>query len=217
MCGRYALSSPPEVVAAVFGLASVPSLQRRHNIAPTEEAPVIRADPSGVRRLDQLRWGLIPFWTEEPPAGPPLINARSETAGEARPFREAFRRRRCLVPVSGFYEWQPTGGKKKQPFVIRRIDGQPFALAGLWERWRDKDGEVVESFTILTREPDELVKPIHDRMPAIVPAEHYGTWLDSSIQDVDRLQAMIAPGPIPDMEAAPTPSPERLEGPPGLF
>jgi putative SOS response-associated peptidase YedK len=217
MCGRYALTSPPEVVAAVFGLAEVPRLEPRRNVAPTEDAPVIRADASGVRRLDELRWGLVPFWAEGPPEGRPVINARCESAAEAPMFRAAYRHRRCLVPITGFYEWQPTGGRRKQAYLIRRKDGTPFALAGLWERWRPKGGEPVESFTILTRDANDLVRPIHDRMPVIVAPEQYGLWLDPAVEDPERISTAIPPAPESAMEAIPVPSPDRPAEDRGLF
>ena len=145
MCGRFTLSQPESLIAAVFQLAEVPQLEPRYNIAPTQLVPtVLRTPEQSDRRFQLLRWGLIPSWAKEPAIGARLINARAETVTEKPSFRAAFRHRRCLVVADGFYEWQRQEGKK-QPFYFRLQDGQPFAFAGLWERWQAPDGETIES------------------------------------------------------------------------
>jgi putative SOS response-associated peptidase YedK len=203
MCGRYALMSDPELLVELFALASVPPLKRRYNIAPTQQAPVVRAPGKGEsgdegrRRLDFLHWGLIPSWAKDPSIGARMINARSETAGEKPAFRSALRCRRCLVPADAFYEWQKRAGGK-QPYCIRMRDGRPFAFAGLWERWtpRNEAGEEiepVESFTILTTTPNAMMKRLHDRMPVIIPREAYDLWLDERVQDTAKLATLLVP------------------------
>ena len=163
-----------------------------YNIAPTDTAPVVRAGPSPQHpRADLMRWGLVPYWAKDLKIGARMINARSEEAATKPAFREAFRRRRCLVPASGFFEW--TGGKgNKQPHVIRRPGGEPFTLAGLWESWNSPGGDTVETFTILTCDPNDAVTPLHDRMPVILPAEHRTAWLSRETPAPD-LHAMLEP------------------------
>jgi putative SOS response-associated peptidase YedK len=204
MCGRYALMSDPELLVELFALASLPRLKPRYNIAPTQQAPIIRAAPGRGdggdecrRRLDFLHWGLIPSWAKDPTIGARMINARSETAGEKPAFRSALRRRRCLIPADAFYEWQKRAGGK-QPYCIRMRDGRPFAFAGLWERWRPPEGEgeeiePIESFTILTTTANALMKSIHDRMPVIIPREAYELWLDEEVEDPAELAKLLAP------------------------
>ena len=200
MCGRYSLSAPGDVIAEIFALARVPDLRPRWNVAPTQEAPVVRVDDTGTRRLDLLRWGLVPFWAKDPSIGNRMINARSETAHEKASFKHPLRKRRCLVPVDGFYEWRRTPDGKV-PTRIQRRDGRPFALAGLWERWTRGPGEPLETFTILTTSPNALLRPIHDRMPVVLDAADWELWLDPSQQDVERLAALLGPCPDADLEA----------------
>ncbi|MDY7108582.1 MAG: SOS response-associated peptidase [Planctomycetota bacterium] len=206
MCGRYALMSDPELLVELFALASLPVLKPRYNIAPTQQAPIVRAPGAsgkgqggdeGRRRLDFLHWGLIPSWAKDPSMGARMINARSETAAEKPAFRSAMRRRRCLVPADAFYEWQKRAGGK-QPYCIRMRDGSPFAFAGLWERWEPPEGEgeetePVESFTILTTTPNAVMKKLHDRMPVIIPREAYDLWLDETVQDPAKLEKLLSP------------------------
>ncbi len=205
VCGRYSLSVPTDVLAKVFRLASMPALKPRFNIAPTQQAPVVRISQEGERRLDLLKWGLIPAWADDPSIGNRLINARAESAAEKPAFRTAFRCRRCLIPADGFYEWLKSG-KAKQPFLIRLRQGQPFAFAGLWECWRDKDGQHVESFTILTTQPNSVAGKIHNRMPAIVDPAHYEAWLDPKQQDPEALRSMLKPYHAEQMESFPVSS-----------
>ncbi len=179
MCGRYSLTTPVEAVGRLFQVAERPNLEPRYNIAPSQDAPVVRAGEAGGRRLGMLRWGLIPSWAKEARVGYRMINARAETVAQKPAFRGAFRQRRCLVPADGFYEWRKLG-KAKQPYRITLADGGPFAFAGLWERWRASDGQAVESFTIITTEANPLLRPIHDRMPVILDAADYDAWLDTA-------------------------------------
>jgi putative SOS response-associated peptidase YedK len=203
MCGRYTLSSPTDLLADLLELDSVPELAPRYNIAPTQEAAVVRVTgETGARSLDLLRWGLIPFWAKDPGIGNRMINARAETVAEKPSYRASFKRKRCLVPADGFYEWQATGGRK-QPFYFRFEGGGPFALAGLWDRWEKGEGEPVETFTILTTEPNEVVAPVHKRMPVILDREGMAIWLDPAIEDAERLTPLLGPFPTSGMEAYP--------------
>lgn len=189
MCGRYSFTSPIEAVRQVFELPALPAtnLQPRYNIAPTQNAPVVRLNADGERELVILRWGLIPSWAKEEKIGYRTINARAETVTSKPSFRAAFRQRRCLVPATGFYEWQVQGkGKPKQPYNIAMADGGPFGMAGLWERWEGPDGPV-ETYTIVVGEPNDLVRPIHNRMPIIIASEDHDSWLSASTDDASAL------------------------------
>jgi putative SOS response-associated peptidase YedK len=195
MCGRYTLTEiTPDLLAEVFGVQETPQLSPRFNIAPTQNVPVVRVLEAGEpRRMDLLRWGLIPVWAKDRAIGNRLINARSETAAEKPAFRTSFKRKRCLVVTDGFYEWQKTPSGK-QPFWIHREDSRPFAFAGLWSWWKDPETEEpVETFTILTTTPHPKVAPVHNRMPAIVAPEAYGLWLDPEEDQADHLQALLGP------------------------
>lgn len=197
MCGRFTLTSLPKVVAQLFDLPAVPELDPRYNIAPTQGVAVVRAGSDG-RRLDLLRWGLIPSWVKDVKQAPTLVNARVDTLQEKPSFRGAFRSRRCLIPADGFYEWKTIGGKK-QPMYFTMNDGAPFALAGLWERWEGPDGTVIESCTTLTTEPNAVVSPIHDRMPVILPPEAYALWLDPRVTEPQRLVPLLGSYPAEAM------------------
>lgn len=202
MCARFSLVAPPEVVAEIFDLEDVLDFPPRYNVAPTQAVPVVRADPERGRRLDLLRWGLVPWWARDLKIGARMINARSETAAEKPAFRDAVRMRRCIVPVDGFYEWQKLASGK-QPMRIRRRDRRPFAFAGLWERWRKGDAEPVESFTVLTTEPNDLLRPIHDRMPVILAPEDFDRWLDPALRSPDAVSGLLAPCEDDELEAYP--------------
>jgi putative SOS response-associated peptidase YedK len=204
MCGRYTLTSPGEVVAEIFELIDVPEVLPRYNLAPTQEAAVVRVvAPGAPRTLDLLRWGLIPTWAQDPTIGNRMINARAESAAEKPAYRDSFRRRRCLVPANGFYEWK-RHGKLKQPHLIRRRDRLPFAFAGLWSSWRDAENPaVVETFTILTTAPNDLLRGIHDRMPVILGPGAYAAWLDPANRDSASLQALLVPASAEGWEAVP--------------
>jgi putative SOS response-associated peptidase YedK len=190
MCGRYTLAQAVDRLAEAFDLDEVPSMPSRYNIAPTQPVPVVRSGGQ-AQRLDLLHWGLVPSWSKDPAIGSRLINARAETLTEKPSFRAAFRRRRCLIPADGFYEWQRLE-RKKQPYYFCRDDHQPFAFAGLWEHWESADGEL-DSCTIVTTAANDLLKSIHDRMPVILQPEDYEQWLDPQIQETDRLQHLLYP------------------------
>jgi len=190
MCGRFALFALGQEVAEQFGVLIDHDLEPRYNIAPTQPVAAVRlAANSGEREFTYVHWGLIPSWAKDPKIGSRMINARSETAAEKPSFRAAFKRRRCLIPASGFYEWQKLSDRK-QPTFIHGADGRLLGLAGLWEVWHSSDGSVVESCTILTTQPNELMAPIHNRMPVIIAPEDYSMWLDPDPQPQDALHLM---------------------------
>jgi putative SOS response-associated peptidase YedK len=199
MCGRYMLTMPVEALRQLFLFEERPNLMPRYNIAPTQDVPIVRLTRDGAgRELIMARWGLVPFWADDLKIGNRLINARRESVHTMRPFREAFSRRRCLVPADGFFEWRKEG-KLRQPLLIRRKDQAPFAFAGLWERWKDRsDGTVVRSCTIITCPSNELVAPIHDRMPVILAPEDHARWLDPAATDP---RSLLAPCPAARLES----------------
>jgi putative SOS response-associated peptidase YedK len=200
MCGRYSLTTPVEALRRLFRFEQLPNLAPRYNIAPTQLAPVVRASATG-REIVNLRWGLVPAWAKEI-AGPPLINARAESVAEKPSFRNAFAKRRCLVPTDGFYEWEEVRKGVKQPWRIVRRDGEPYAFAGLWESWRAPDGTNLESFTILTTAASSELAPLHDRMPVILATNDHGRWLDEAAPR-DELQALLKPFPSNQLRAYP--------------
>ena len=195
MCGRYSLTSPAEAMVALFVAGPLAGFQPRYNVAPSQAMPVVRHAEAGGREWAWLRWGLIPSWAKDPAIGNRMINARSESVADKPAFRAAFRRRRCLVPADGFYEWQQQGGVK-QPWRITLAEGGPFAFAGLWERWSPGAGEAVETYTILTTAANRSLAPIHPRMPVILAPEHYAVWLgDGQVADPRLLEPLLAPYP----------------------
>ena len=203
MCGRFTLRTPPQALASLFDLPEAPPLEPRYNIAPSQPVLAVRRHPrTGQREFTFLNWGLIPSWAKDVKIGYRLINARSETVADKPAFRAAYRRRRCIVPADGFYEWQKRAGHK-QPYFIHRKDDQPFGMAGLWERWEGPDGSVIESCTLLTTEPNELLRPLHNRMPVILSPEEYETWLDVQNASPLVLQALLRPCPASLLEALP--------------
>ncbi|MFO1057549.1 MAG: SOS response-associated peptidase [Dongiaceae bacterium] len=214
MCGRYSITTTFEAVRKLFGLRSgVPNWWvPRYNVAPTQLAPVVRLR-DGERELVQLRWGLIPFWAKDEKIGYQTINAKCETIATKPAFREAFRRRHCLVATDGFYEWLKPASGPKQPFRIVRRDRAPFALAGLWERWRPAAGaEAVETFTVITCAPNDVCAALHDRMPVIVDPADYAEWLAAA----PGAEALLRPCPADALEAYPVPAAVgnvRNEGP----
>ncbi|MEX2317368.1 MAG: SOS response-associated peptidase [Pirellulales bacterium] len=212
MCGRFTLRTPASVLIAHFDLEvraeqQLELFKPRYNIAPTQEIVVVRADPTDRRRtVTTLRWGLVPSWSKEPLGGPPQINARAETLADKPTFRTAFRRRRCLIPADGFYEWQQaaSGGRgKKQPFYIHRPDNAPFAFAGLWEAWTARSGPAlpgdavaplsIESCTIVTTAANERLRELHERMPVVLAPADYGLWLDPHVEEPASLAHLLAP------------------------
>lgn len=205
MCGRFTLTTSAEVVAEFFELADLPELTPRYNIAPSQPAPIVLLDRDrGVRRLAHLKWGLVPFWAKDPGIGYKMINARAETAATRPAYRAAFRHRRCLVVADGFYEWQKQeGSKRKQPYYIRMDNVGLFALAGLWEHWDSPDGSELDTCTILTTDPNKLMKPLHDRMPVILRPEDYAIWLDPAAKPTDALRSLLRPYPADRMNAYP--------------
>ena len=194
MCGRYALHAHPQVVALQFGLAAPPELKARYNIAPASQVLVVRAGESAAQAA-LVRWGLVPRWARDPAIGAKLNNARAESVTEKPSFREAFRKRRCLIPASGFYEWKAEAGGK-QPYYIHPAQGELFALAGLWESWRGPHG-VLETCAVITTAANAAMRPIHDRMPVIVAPRDYARWLDGAPgNDVPELLRPSDPGEI---------------------
>jgi len=204
MCGRFTLRTNSVSLAEQFGCELPFDLPPRYNIAPTQPVATVRIGPEEARRHWQMvRWGLIPSWAKEASIGSRMINARAETVADKPAFRAALRRRRCLVPADGYYEWQKTG-KSKQPYYIRLRDNLPFAMAGLWERWINPEtGEPVETCTIITTDANELTRPIHDRMPVILNVADYDLWLDPQLQNPDPLCRLLRPFDIQAMRADP--------------
>ncbi len=184
-----------------FGVYGVSDLVPRYNISPTQAVPVVVELPGGNREMRLMRWGLIPGWARDISIGDRLFNARAETLAEKPSFRTAFKRRRCLLPASGFYEWQGERGAK-QPFFVHLRDEEAFALAGLWEYWEGPEG-ALETCTVITTEPNELIAPMHNRMPVILPRNAYDIWLDLGNQRPGSLQPLLAPYRADAMEAFP--------------
>jgi putative SOS response-associated peptidase YedK len=203
MCGRFSVSLPPDEVGRYFKVTGpLPNFPPRYNMAPTQLAPVVRFNPeTKARSLDLLRWGLIPSWAKDPKIGNQCINARVETMATKPAFKQAFAKgRRCIVPANGFFEWKKTGGAK-QPMFITLKSGEPMAMAGLWENWKDPEGNWLRTFTIVTGEPNELVAPIHNRMPVILRPENFALWLGEEPADPPALQAACEPFPADLMRA----------------
>lgn len=201
MCGRYSLHSNPEVIALYFKLGLLPELKPRYNITPASEVLVVRQDREHGRTAGLFRWGLIPGWAKDPAIGNKLANARAETVAEKPSFRSAFKRGRCLIPASGFYEWKAVAGRK-QPYYVHPAGAELFAFAGLTERWNGPDGPV-HSCAIITTEANELMRGIHDRMPVILEPGDHDAWLDPANQATDRLKTLLRPCPAEMMAAHP--------------
>ena len=201
MCGRFAQKSDPKRIAKQFGVSEVPAAEARYNVAPTQDLLCVREGGDG-REMTFFKWGLVPSWAKDPSMGSRLINARSETVTEKPAFREAFKRRRCIVPADGFYEWQRQGGRR-QPYFFRMRDEAPFGFAGLWDRWEGEDGRVLNSCTILTTEANEAVRPVHDRMPVILPPADYDLWLEQDVRKRDLLAELLRPYPASEMTSHP--------------
>ncbi|MEW5421514.1 SOS response-associated peptidase [Amorphus sp. 3PC139-8] len=201
MCGRYTLVARPEEVQALFDALEAHQAPPRYNIAPSQPILIVREDQPGVRRLVLVRWGLIPGWAKDPSKLANLINARSETAIDKPSFRTAMRHKRCLIPASGFYEWQKRKGTRSQPYLIRPSEGDLVAFAGIWEDWTDPDGGVIETAAILTTAANATLSPIHDRMPAVVQPEDFALWLDTRSVDAKTATSILRPAPEDTFEA----------------
>lgn len=202
MCGRFTLGHSAEDIASAFRLTETPDWKPRYNLAPTQTIPaIVEAPETHARAFKPLRWGLIPSWSKDSAIGTKLINARAETVCEKPSFRDAFKRRRCLIIADGFYEWKKQSGKK-QPFHFRLASGELFAFAGLWERWHSPDGDTIETGTIITTIANDLTATVHDRMPVILQPEQYDRWLDST-PDLEALQSLLNPYPTEAMTTYP--------------
>jgi putative SOS response-associated peptidase YedK len=199
MCGRFVITSAPEAIRRLLAYEEHPNFPPRYNVAPTQPVPIVRLE-EGRRHFALVRWGLIPSWVKDPRKFALLINARVEGIAEKPAFRAAMNRRRCLVPTDGFYEWQ-RAGKAKRPYFIRARDRRPMAFAGLWESWTDPDGGVVESMAIVTCPANALLAPIHDRMPVILPEQHFELWLATEKVKAKDAEGLLAPAPEDLLEA----------------
>jgi putative SOS response-associated peptidase YedK len=210
MCGRFVSSSPPDELAKYFDVATVGEtvLDPSFNVAPSNDVYVV-VETGGVRRLETFHWGLVPFWAKDSKTGFKMINARADGLADKNAYKRAFKKRRCLIPADGFYEWQKVPGRKnKQPMYIHRADGEPIAFAGLWELWRppehkDDDEMIVRSCTIITGEPNEKLRPIHDRMPVMLPPSAWAEWLDPTNDDIETLGKLLVPAPARLLEVHP--------------
>jgi putative SOS response-associated peptidase YedK len=201
MCGRFAQRTDPKRLAKWFGVEEVPELEPRYNIAPTQEITAVRETEDG-REMVFYKWGLIPSWAKDTSMGARLINARSETVREKPAFRQSFKQRRCIIPADGFYEWQRTEGRK-QPFFFQMRDESPFGFAGLWEQWKGEEGQVINSCTILTTAANEVLKPVHDRMPVILHPDDYSLWLDHDTRKLEMVEDLLRPYPAEEMASYP--------------
>jgi putative SOS response-associated peptidase YedK len=193
MCGRYLLTSPPEAVQRLFGYREQPNFPARFNIAPTQPIAIVRLH-EGERQFALVRWGLLPAWVKDPRAFSLVINARSDSVLDKPAFRSAMKRRRCLIPADGFYEWKEEG-KFKRPYVVRPKAEGPVAFAGLWECWTGPNGEDLESAAIITCDANRALHPIHHRMPVVVPPEAFDFWLDCRNVDAESAAALLNPAP----------------------
>jgi putative SOS response-associated peptidase YedK len=197
MCGRFTLRTPAERVKREFQLEEMPPLETRYNIAPTQSILGVRQE-ADEREAVMLRWGLIPSWAKDSSIGAKLINARSETVDEKPSFREAFKRRPCIIPADGFYEWKREGNRK-QPYFFSLKEDRLFGFAGLWENWRTPDGESLETCSILTTEANEVLSAVHHRMPVILHPETYDLWLDDDVRKQDLRKELLRPFPASEM------------------
>ncbi len=201
MCGRFAQRTDARKLAREFKVEEVPEVEPRYNIAPTQDVLSVR-QIEDEREAVFLKWGLVPSWAKDVSMGAKLINARSETVTEKPSFREAFKKRRCIIPADGFYEWQRTEGRK-QPYFFRMKDERPFGFAGLWERWEGEDKRVINSCTILTTEANEVMRPVHDRMPVILHPDDYELWLGAEARELDYVKELLRPYPADEMSGHP--------------
>ena len=213
MCGRFVSASPPDQIARYFDAeAPEAALEPSYNVAPTNDIYVVHVDGT-TRRVEPMHWGLVPHWAKDPSIGNKMINARAETLAEKNAFKSPLAKRRCIIPANGFYEWLKVPGQKtKQPMFIHRTDDQAFAFAGLWSVWRDPNateaereagGGTLRSCTIITGEPNEKVRTVHDRMPVMLPHEAWETWLDPAIQDIEMATKLLVPAPADGIDIYP--------------
>jgi putative SOS response-associated peptidase YedK len=199
MCGRFVSTAPPEEIAKYFDAEPPegPKLEPSFNIAPTNDVYAVLT-AGGERRVEALHWGLVPFWAKNPSVGSKMINARAETLATKNAYRNAYKKKRCIIPADGFYEWAKVPGeKRKQPMFLHRSDDEPIAFAGLWEVWRNPDNpdEELHSCTIITGQPNDKVAKIHDRMPVMLPPSAWDLWLDPEVQDLDVVGKLLVPVP----------------------
>ncbi|MBT8132008.1 MAG: SOS response-associated peptidase [Gammaproteobacteria bacterium] len=196
MCGRFAFYSPAEAVSRLFSVEDPPQIEPRYNIAPTQFVPIVRDHEDEPRTVSMLRWGLLPFWAKDKSIASRLINARAETVAEKPAYRDSFKKRRCIVPVNGFYEWVKQGSSK-QPYFISQGGDEPFGLAGLWSTWRDKknEDEIIETFTIITTTANEAIAALHHRMPVVLATDDYDEWLAVDHENASDLQRLLVPAP----------------------
>ncbi|MEZ4237809.1 MAG: SOS response-associated peptidase [Myxococcota bacterium] len=201
MCGRFALTAPASTIAEIFQVDVLPDVLPRYNIAPTTLVQTVVQNDAGQRELTEMRWGLVPSWAKDPRIANSLINARAETVASKPAFRAAFKRRRLLIVADGFYEWERLDKKTKIPHLFQLKAGEPFGIAGLWERWTNPiSGEVFHTCTIVTGQPNELMAPVHDRMPVILPPSTWDVWLDPKVDDKDQLLELLVPYPADGMQ-----------------
>lgn len=199
MCGRFSLAVETQVIAELFEVpAGTFEWQPRYNIAPTQPCPVITS-ADNMRTLSLMRWGLIPHWSKDKKMAFQMVNARAETVKSKPSYRDSFRKRRCLIPTDGFFEWKK-GSAGKTPYRATLQNGKPFAFAGLWDSWKDEAGNEIRSFTILTTESNSLIRPLHDRMPVILKKEDEALWLDTTITELQKLDPLLKPYPEAEMK-----------------
>jgi putative SOS response-associated peptidase YedK len=198
MCGRYAVTSAPEAIRALFGYPEQPNFPPRYNIAPTQPIAIVRLI-DGKRQFALVRWGLLPSWVKDPKNFSLLINARGESLTDKPAFSAAMKRRRCLVPADGFYEWK-AGSARSQPYFVHAKSGGPIAFAGLWETWTGPNGEELETAAIVTTRASRALANIHERMPVVVPRDAFSLWLDCANVDVETAMTLVAPAPDAALE-----------------
>ncbi len=217
MCARYTLRVSAQSLGDLFQVDGVPELEPRYNIAPTQDVPVILENKEGLREFHMMRWGLVPMWAKDLSIGNKMLNAKSETVFEKPAFKGAAVKRRCLIPADGFYEWNdepvhaaslfddapgPTAKTRKQPYHFTLADGRPFAFGGLYERWTSPEGATIETCTILTCAPNELVAQLHDRMPVIIPPGEYASWMSRELTQAPAIATLMATFPAEGMRMA---------------
>jgi putative SOS response-associated peptidase YedK len=201
MCGRFVSASPPDQIAAYFDATPSESLLApSYNVAPTNDIYAVVEGPDGKRRLEAFHWGLVPVWSKDIKTGLKMINARAESVATSNAYKRAFRQQRCIIPADGFFEWQARPERKrKQPYYIHRLDGEPLAFAGLWETWRDKsagpDAPWLHSCTIITTTANDTMAPVHNRMPVILPPSAWSEWLSADNHDMAELGGLLVPAP----------------------